>query len=279
MPSREVEETSIHPPIEEATADRIRARTASRTPAGKAILFDGFVSRRLELLAQEEARFAALREKEELRIAALRDKAYALEEEAQQKKAATLTEARLEAERIIKAAEEQAAKMLSASEAQASSMRALALPPPPRPGGGEIFADVFKQLATVGLEKGFGYLTRAIELNPEAAGEVSRTAARVVQSFTGELEDAGPAHAAPATPPASPPPPPPTYSAPPPEPAHAAPIVVTMEEFNRAAKSVPLEVQKELCERFHITDLADISTEFMAAVVLAYREEQARHGG
>ena len=279
MPSREVEETSIHPPIEEATADRIRARTASRTPAGKAILFEGFVSRRLELLAQEEARFAALREKEELRIAALRDKAYALEEEAQLKKAAMLTEARVEAERIIKAAEEQAAKMLNASESQASSMRALALPPPPRPGGGEIFADVFKQLATVGLEKGFGYLTRAIELNPEAAGEVSRTAARVVQSFTGEPEEAGPAPAA-----VPPPPPPPPASPPPPrdphpEPSRAAHVVVTMEEFNRAATSISKETQRELCERFHITDMADISTEFMAAVVLAYREAQAHHGG
>lgn len=157
--------------VDGARANRISMRTASETPAGRVQFFENYLSDRLDYVRAEEKR-----------IDALRARVYALEEEAHVKKAALLAEARSAADALIRTAEEQAAKMLAAGETQAHTMRSLALPPPPRPGGGELVADVIKDTLQHGITKAAEFLIRSVEVNPQSAGDVVRGTARFVSA-------------------------------------------------------------------------------------------------
>lgn len=157
--------------VDGARANRISMRTASETPAGRVQFFENYLSDRLDYVRAEEKR-----------IDALRARVYALEEEAHVRKAALLAEARSAADALIRGAEEQAAKMLAAGETQAHTMRSLALPPPPRPGGGELVADVIKDTLQHGITKAAEFLIRSVEVNPQSAGDVVRGTARFVSA-------------------------------------------------------------------------------------------------
>ena len=223
-------------------------RTASESDAGRLHFVEGLVQERLSWVRAEEKR-----------LDLLRDKTYALEEDAQQRKTALLTEARAEAERIVKAAEEQAAKMLSAGETQAHAMRSLALPPAPRPGGGELVADVVKETIQTGLNRTFDFLQRSLEVNPQAAGDVARTAARVVEAVMpgSGSPTAGAADADAAAPPSG-----------------ADPLdTATMGEFNKGIPDLPGPVLQAIIERHQWKDgdFDGMTVAFIKDVVRACR--------
>lgn len=230
-------------PMESAKAERYRFETVEKSPVALAELFHRQIGERLASI-----------EKAEKQLSDRQAKIFEQEQQTYEASRKLLAEARAEADRLIKASEDEIARRLKSSEEQVSSMRALALPPPPRPGTGEQVMGLIQAVGNNLVEKGFDYLKRSLELAPENAAAVNQAAAKFV-SAAGDIASGGASEAESR-----------------PEPSL---FDFPMKEFNESAEFLgenDPDYIKSLYQRFAFSSQEELTVRFMCEIMKRKRE-------
>lgn len=230
-------------PMESARAERYRYETVEKNPVALAELFH----------RQINERYAAL-EKAEKQLAERQTKIFEQEQQAYDASRKLLADSRAEADRLLKAAEDEITRRLKAGEEQVTSIRALALPPPPRPGTSEQIMGLVQNLGDSFLKNGFDYLKKGLEVAPENAAAVNQAGARFVNAAC-DIASGGPA--AETTPEAP------------------ALFDFPLKEFNESAEFLGQnepDYIKSLSQKFKISSPDDLTVLFMCEIVKRKRE-------
>lgn len=255
MASQEEIASSPHPPLDLAEASRAHSATQSEYPAARLEFFDQLIENRLAILRTEEQRIA-------LQKASAYEKVTAAEETARK----ILHNAHAEATALrSKALEEvgvERARRLGEIEQFASTAKALAVPEPPRPGGGEVLGELGK----LALARVFDTIDKAMELNPELPRKVAKAASAVLGGEAVGGEAAAPAAELPQ-PAAAPPVPPPPEA-----------LAWTMGELANASTSLAPEEMATLLKRWGVSDVDDMTAAHGWELVQYVRQRAARAG-
>lgn len=256
MASREEFANGVHPPIDTANAERIRAETAESVGVARIQFIEELLARRFAAAEAKEAHAA----EQCLRAAKLLEEAYADARRIRREAAADAAE-------ITKAGHEEVQRRLQEAQTLADATKALALPPPARPGGPELLTDLGKLV----VERGFSLLQTVLQANPALAAKVGNAANSVINQIAQDepaaATDQPPASAATSAAPEGPS----VEPAPSPAPLHS----FTVADFAHASQKLPRERLKALCDSFGVNSPDEATPEFMAAVIHAYEEQRA----